>query len=70
MPNSERHRRSGRKTKKKSISTQPGADSEGLQRSAARGVVRSPTAPFMLPKSIRLKGKGKLASQMVLEDQR
>ncbi len=47
-----------------------GADAEWLEQLAARGVVSPPTAPFALPQSIRLKGKGKLASEMVIEDRR
>src|SRR5579885_2598027 len=45
-------------------------EDEWLERLAQRGVVTPPGAPFVLPKSIRLRGKGKLASEMVLEDRR
>jgi prevent-host-death family protein len=47
-----------------------GADDEWLEQLAAREIVVPPTAPFVLPKSIRLKGKGKLAAEIVLEDRR
>jgi antitoxin (DNA-binding transcriptional repressor) of toxin-antitoxin stability system len=47
-----------------------GPDDGWLEQLAAREVVVAPTAPFVLPKSIRLKGKGKLAAEMVLEDRR
>ena len=46
------------------------AEGEWLKELAARGVVTPPTAPFVLPRPIRLKGKGKLASEIVLEDRR
>ena len=47
-----------------------GSEDEWLERLAAREVVAPPTAPFVFPKSIRLKRKGKLASEIVLEDRR
>jgi prevent-host-death family protein len=43
-------------------------EDEWLDKLAARGVVVAPTAPLVLSKSIRLRGKGKLASQVVQED--
>ncbi len=46
------------------------SDNKWLDQLAAREVVVAPTAPFVLPKSIRLKGKGKLAAELVLEDRR
>ena len=46
------------------------AEDEWLEALAARQVVLPPTAPFVLPQSIRLKGKGKLAAEIVLEDRR
>ncbi len=46
------------------------AEDEWLDQLAARGAVFPPTKPFAFPKSIRLKGKGKLASEIVLEDRR
>ena len=61
---------SGRKTRKKSVSSQRGVEVEWLEQLAARHVVVPPTAPSMLSKSVRLKGKGKLAAEMVLEDRR
>lgn len=44
------------------------AEDEWLDKLVARGAVVPPTAPIVLSKPIRLKGKGKLASEIVLED--
>ena len=46
------------------------AEEEWLDELVARGAVVRPTAPIVLSKPIRLKGKGKLASEIVLEDRR
>ena len=43
---------------------------EWLERLAERGAVTPPTAPMVLPKSIRLKGRGKSAAEIVREDRR
>jgi len=43
-------------------------DDEWLEALVERGAVTPPRAPFTLPTAIRLKGKGKLASEIVLED--
>ena len=45
-----------------------GKDDEWLELLVERGAVTPPTAPFTPPMPIRLKGKGKLASEIVLED--
>jgi len=47
-----------------------GKEDEWLERLAAHGAAVPPAAPFVFPKSIRLKGKGKLAADLVLEDRR
>ncbi len=52
------------------VPVQRGKEDEWLERLAARGAAIPPTAAFAFPKSIRLKGKGKLAAEMVLEDRR
>jgi prevent-host-death family protein len=52
------------------VPLQRGPDDEWLQQLTAREIVVPATAPFVLPKSIRLKGKGKLAAEIVLEDRR
>jgi prevent-host-death family protein len=52
------------------VPVQRDKEDEWLERLAQRGVVNPPTAPFVLPKSIRLKGEGKLAAEMVVEDRR
>jgi prevent-host-death family protein len=46
------------------------AEDEWLEQLVARGAVTAATEPFVFPKSIRLKGKGKLAAEIVLEDRR
>jgi prevent-host-death family protein len=45
-----------------------GPDDEWLERLAVREIVVAPTAPFVIPKAIRLKRKGKLAAEIVLQD--
>jgi prevent-host-death family protein len=52
------------------VPVQRGKEDEWLERLEQRGIVNPPTAPFVLPKSIRLRGKGKLAAEMVVEDRR
>ena len=44
-----------------------GKEDEWLELLAERGLVTAPSAPFTLPKPIRLKGNGMLASDIVLE---
>ena len=43
-------------------------DLEWLESLAERGIVRRPTTALTLPKRIKLKGQGKLGSEMLLED--
>ncbi len=52
------------------VPVQCGKEDQWLERLAARGAAVPPTAPCVFPKSIRLRDKGKLAAEMVLEDRR